>query len=261
MTKHWHQSKLNLVIKSLPIIFVTLVLNINLSQESTTVATYSNDCIGCLLLDNQEVCDDQTVSSYSSVFCCKGMVSQTDYCNGAFTQCTNKLTTAGAKYAKCPTSSACGGTTSFFIVKGVVQEKKIQIKAKGTCSYIVYFVLADPSTTDFNYKDQPSYAQEMTSGQDLSNLYGQFVISRDTSTYPGEMRYFYSNSVGTYFNVSEGETQNVQYGVSYNLLVAANQPVLFSLKLGYNSDGASNAFVIIVNLSLLMLLSVTNILI
>ena len=80
--------------------------------------------MNCLMNDN-EFCVSAVSTYYTTGKCCGGMTSTSDLCNGSFGICTNLLTTVGAKFNKCSVSSACGGTTSFFIVKGSVQEKKI----------------------------------------------------------------------------------------------------------------------------------------
>ncbi|CDW72559.1 UNKNOWN [Stylonychia lemnae] len=236
---------------------IILTILIKDVQSSTAVTTYDNQCLNCLI-NNNEFCVASASTYYTTGKCCNNMISDVDYCNVAATVCTFSQTTAGAKYNKCSLSSACGGTTSFFIVKGSVSEKKIQIKASGICQFLVYFVLSDP-TTDFKYYDQPSYAQQITGGQDLSGLTGSFVISRDTTTYPAETRYFNFNSVGTYNNLTEGDANSVQYGVAYNFMVAASGPVVFSLKLGYSSNTINAVALQIKLMAILIILVITSI--
>ena len=105
-----------------------LLLTIQLLHQSVTAstakATYDNQCLNCLV-NNFDFCAASDTAIYSTGKCCGGMTSDTDYCNAGFTACTVKQTTVGAKFAKCASSSACGGTTSFFIIKGQVQEKTI----------------------------------------------------------------------------------------------------------------------------------------
>ncbi len=88
----------------------------------------------------------------------------------------------------------------------------------------------------------------MTNGvSDLTTLKGYFTIDRDTIKYPVDTRFFSYNSVGVYTNISEGDTQTVTYGTTYNLQVIASAPVVFTLKLGWTSTGAAYACNLLVN--------------
>ena len=104
------------------------------------------------LLNNGEFCTTTDPTYYTTGVCCSGMTSTTDLCLAANPWCTNLQTTPGAKFNKCPLSSACGSTTSFVIVKGVTKDVSVQISALGQCDYTIYYSLVD-TKFDFNYVD------------------------------------------------------------------------------------------------------------
>jgi hypothetical protein len=65
--------------------------------------------------------------------------------------CTNRQLYAGAKFNKCTRSSACGSTSTFFIIKDQLKDVTVDIKALGICEYKIYYVLEDPNA---NYNSQ-----------------------------------------------------------------------------------------------------------
>lgn len=155
---------------------------------------------------NSEFCVATATTYYTTGKCCSGMTSVTDLCNAAYPFSTYSQLSAGAKFNKCALSTSCGSTTSYTIVKGIIKDYSVKISAVGNCNFQIYYSLVD-TTQNFNYKDWHSYADDITGGvSDLTTLKGYFVISRDTTAYPKDTRFFSYTSAGLYTNVTEGST-------------------------------------------------------
>ncbi len=106
----------------------------------------------------------------------------------------------GAKYNKCPASTACGGTSLFYIIKDKYSSQTINIQAKGMCTYTFYYVLTDP-TTDFTVGDNPQRVGDLGGTEtNLLNTFGYFRMSHQSNdpVQVQTVRYFSENDVGSF---------------------------------------------------------------
>mmetsp|Transcript_14558 Transcript_14558/g.14183 ORF Transcript_14558/g.14183 Transcript_14558/m.14183 type:complete len:163 (-) Transcript_14558:115-603(-) len=159
------------------------------------------------------------------------MTTDIDYCDTGYQYCTQPFSTAGAKYEKCPESTACGSQSIYYLVDGEVKVEDIYISLPGICIFTIYYVLEDPDT-NFDAKDWP---QDQSKAQEASTT-GSYYIAQNLTDYQDLNRYFTINDKGEFDNLTTDTTYYVPYGEPYYLYVATSfetpDVVMFSLKLG-----------------------------